>query len=130
MIGAGMKLSVSISRIAEHQALVTRALLFRRFAVDTLSDVLRLLAEGVQHGASGAVEAFVRVVVADLEHGLAHDVLDLDHGIRRDLARDDYHAGFRHRLASDAAARLLREDRVEDRVRDLIRNLVRMSFRH
>ncbi len=117
-------------RVAEHEALVAGALLFRRLAVDALGDVLRLLAEAVQHGARVAVEAFVRVVVTDLEDGLTHDVLDLDHGIRRDLAGDNHHTGLRHRLAGDAAARLLRENRVEDRVRDLIGNLVRMSFRH
>ena len=117
-------------RVAEHEALVAGALLFRCLAVDALGDVLRLLAEAVQHGARVAVETLVRVVVTDLEDGLTHDVLDLDHGVRRDLAGDDHHAGLRHRLAGDAAARLLRQDRVEDRVRDLIGHLVRMPFRH
>src|SRR5688572_652456 len=117
-------------RVPEHQALVAGTLLFGTLAIDTLRDVLRLLAEAVQDGARIAVEAFVRVVVTDLEHCLANDVLDLDHGVRGDLAGDDHHAGLRHRLAGDAALRLLRQNRVEDRVRDLIGNLVRMSFRH
>jgi len=70
------------------------------------------------------------MVVADVENYFAHNVLDLDDGVGRDLTRDDDHAGLRHRLAGHAAARLLREDRVEDRVRDLIRHFVRVAFRH
>ena len=109
--------------VTEHQALVAGTLVLRVLAVDALSDVLRLLADRVQHRAGVAVEALV-------EHDSAHDLLDLDDGVRGDLAGDDDHAGLRHRLAGHAAVRLLRENRVEDRVRDLIRHFVRVAFRH
>ena len=62
------------------------------------------------------------------QHRVAHDLRDLDVGLGRDLAGDVDEAGGHHRLDGDAAARVLREHRVEDRVGDLVTDLVRVSL--
>src|SRR5690606_40679237 len=105
------------------------ALLLRVSTVDALRDVARLLTEGVDHRAGVAVEALVRVVVTDVEHDLADDLLDLDERVARDLARDHDQAGFRQGFAGDAALRVLCDIGVENRVRHLGSDLVRMALR-
>ena len=117
-----------VGRVAEHEALVAGALLALVLAVDALRDVRRLLADDVEHAAARAVEAHVRGVVADVEHGLAHQRLDVDPGAGRDLAGDDHHPGLDQRLAGDAAARIHRDDGIEYRVRDLVGDFVGMPF--
>ena len=119
-----------VGGVAEHQALVTRALLFRLLAVDALVDVRRLLADQVEHAAGGAVEADVAAVVADVEDHLAGQRLEVDPGLGGDLAGDDGDAGLDHGLAGDAGALVLGQDGVQHGVGDLVGNLVRMAFGH
>ena len=63
-----------VAGVAEHQPLVSGTLFgIQAFAlIYAHSDVLRLLIDGRDHRARAAVEADLRVVVADLLQGLAH----------------------------------------------------------
>ena len=117
-----------VGRVAEHQTLIARALLALVLAVDALGDVGRLLADDVEHAAARAVEAHVRGVVADVEHGLAHQRLHIDPGARGDLAGDDHHAGLDQGLAGHAAARIGRKNGIEHRIGYLIGDLVRVAL--
>ena len=126
-----------VAGVAEHQALVAGALLVERVdaagaalerRVDALGDVRALLADRGADAAGRAVEALRRAVVADREHGVAHDLRDLDVGLGGDLAGHVDQAGGDHGLDRDPAARVLGEHRVEDRVRDLVADLVRVSL--
>jgi hypothetical protein len=69
-----------VAGIAEHQALVARALVeVEALAfVHALRDVLRLLAVGDDHRAGMRVEADRRIVVADALDGLARDRVVVD----------------------------------------------------
>jgi hypothetical protein len=87
-----------VDRIAEHQALIARALRVQRVrgalhsrlvgAVHTLGDVRRLRADRDVHTARVPVEAFGRRVIADLEDPFTHDRRDVDIGRRGDLTGD------------------------------------------
>jgi hypothetical protein len=109
--------------VAEHQALVARAA-----GVHAHGDVGRLGVDRVDHAAGVAVEALVRVVVADLGDGPACDFLVVHVGLRRDLTGDHDQPGGEERLAGDAAGRIALEAGVEHRVGDLIGHLVGMAF--
>ncbi len=119
-----------VARVAEHQALVARALVEIQAAafVDALRDVRRLLVVGNQHGAALVVDAVVAVVVADPLDRLARDGLIVDHGVRGDLAGEHDQAGGAQRFGGDARVFVLREDGIEDRVGDLVGDLVRVTF--
>ena len=131
-----------VAGVAEHHALVAGALLVELvlFAggarthlfgvVDALSDVDRLLIDGDEHAAGGAVVADVLAVVADVADRLAHDRLDVDVGLGGDFAGDDRQAGGHHRLAGHPGVGILLEQGVEHRVRDLVGHLVGMTFGH
>src|SRR5690606_438599 len=69
-----------VAGIAEHQTLVTGALVFRPGAVDALGDVHRLLADDVDDAAGGAVEPDLRAVVADVDDDVAYQLLQVDPG--------------------------------------------------
>ena len=117
-----------VGGIAEHQALVARALFALVLAVDALGDVGGLLADDVEHAAARAVEAHVGGVVADVEHGLAHQRLHIHPGARGDFARDDHDAGLHQGLAGHAAARIDRKNGIQHGVGYLIGDLVRVAF--
>ena len=117
-----------VGRVAEHQALIARTLLALVLAVDALRDVRGLLADDVEHPAAGAVEAHLRGVVADIEHGLADERLDVDPGARGDFARNDDDTSLDQSLTGHATARILREDGIQHGVRDLIGHLVGMPL--
>ncbi len=117
-----------VGRVAEHQALVAGALLALVLAVHALGDVGGLLADDVEHAAARAVEAHVGGVVADVEHGLAHQRFHVDPGAGGDLAGHDHHTGLDQRLAGDAPARVGRQDRIEHGIGDLVGDLVRVAF--
>ncbi len=69
-----------VAGVAEHQALVTGALVFRAAAVDTLVDILGLGPEGVQYRTGGVVEALVGAVVTDIPDGIADDFFNIHRG--------------------------------------------------
>jgi hypothetical protein len=91
---------------------------------DALADVGRLAVEHDHHGARVAVDAVVVLRVADALDRVARDLRVVDDRLRRDLAGDDTQAGRDERLARDARARIVFQERVEDRVRDLVGHLV------
>ena len=123
---------------AEHHALIARAVVERAVAgllalerlVDAEGDVRALLVDVCDDGAGLAVKAVFCAVVADLAHGLAHDLRDVHVAVGRDLTHDVHDAGRDRAFAGDAAVRVLRQNGVEDRVGDLVADLVGMSFRH
>jgi hypothetical protein len=117
-----------VGGVAEHQALVAGALVFRFGAVDALVDVRRLRADQVQHAAGRAVEVDVRTVVADAVDHAADDAFVIDPGGGGDLAGHDGDAGLHQRFAGHARVFILRDDGVEDGVRHLVGDLVRMAF--
>ena len=85
--------------VAEHHALVARALLVERVVVagdvarlvggvDALRDVGRLLVDRGQHRAGLGVEAVLGARVADVGDHAARELRDVDVGVGRDLAAD------------------------------------------
>jgi hypothetical protein len=119
-----------VAGVAEHQALVTRALLFRTLAVDTLVDVRRLLAQGHRDRTGRVVEALVRTVVADAPDHVTDDVLDLDPCAGLDLAADQHQSGGGEGLGGDTRLRVLGQIGIEDGVGHLVAHLVRMTLGH
>ena len=128
-----------VAGVAEHHPLVPGALRVELVLspgagpnleglVHALPDVGRLLVERDDDPAGVPVDAVGVVVVADVEHGLAHQLRDVHVGRGGDLPRHQHQAGGQQRLARDPAARVVGQHRVEHRVGDLVRHLVRMSF--
>ena len=128
-----------VAGVAEHQALVARALLVEQVVdvaagavlvrrVHALGDVGRLGADGDRHAAGAAVEAFLRAVVADLEDGLAHELRDLDVAARRHLTRDVHEPGRDERLDRHPRLGVDGQQGIEDRVADLVADLVRVPL--
>ena len=97
--------------------------------VDALGDVGGLFVDRVDDRTGVAVEAVAGVVVADLAHGLAGDVLDVDVGVGGDLPGDDDQAGVDERLAGDAPVGVVCEHGVEHPVGDLVGDLVGVALR-
>ena len=118
-------------RVAEHHALVARALLVvqARALVDALRDVGALAVDGGDDAARVGVEAQQRVGVADVADDAAGDLLHVYVGVGGHLSREHDEAGRDERLDGHARARILREEGVEDGVGDLVGDLVRVSFR-
>jgi hypothetical protein len=83
-----------------------------------------------EHAAAVGVEAHARRRVADLADRLADDRRDVDVRVGRHLAGDVDIAGLHQRLARDATAWILRDDRIEDRITDFVANLVGVTFGH
>ena len=129
-----------VASVTEHKALVAGADVFRVGRVDALRDVRALTVERDHDGAGFRVNAVFVVGVADAFDGAADDLLIVELRFRRDFARDDGQTGRRHRFASDAAHRVLRQAGVENAVRNAVGEFVRVahadgfageiSFRH
>src|SRR5690606_29215740 len=88
-----------VAGVAEHQALVAGALVFRLGAVHTLVDVRGLLANDVDDAAGGAVEADVGAGVADIADHFTGDFFQVDPGVGGDFAGDDGNPGLDHGFA-------------------------------
>ena len=129
--GQGHQLLGLAAGVAEHEALVSRALLGSFLApgfarpgallvalgfVDALGDVGRLLVDAGQDAAGFVVEAVMGAGVADLADRVADDLLEIGVALRGDLAGDEHHAGRGYRLAGDAALGVLGQQGVEDGV--------------
>src|ERR1043165_8879162 len=126
----GHQLGRLVAGVAEHHALIARALLLvQSFAFgDALGDVGRLSLDGRDDRAGVAVEASGGVGIANVAHDIAHDFVVADSFFAGDLAGDDDHAGLRQGLAGNAAVGIAVEMRVEYRIGDLVAHLVRMPF--
>src|ERR1043166_4211393 len=126
----GHQLGRLVAGVAEHPALIARALLLvQSFAFgDALRDVGRLSLDGRDDRAGVAVEASGGVSIADVAHDIAHDFVVADSFFAGDLAGDDDHAGLRQRLAGNAAVGIAVEMRVEYRIGDLVAHLIGMPF--
>ena len=129
-----------VVRVAEHHPLIAGTLAVEvgvdvvlgadfEGLVDTHGDVGRLLVDRRDHAAGVAVEALVRMVVADGVHGLADQLRDVDIGRGGDLTGHDDEPGGEEGLAGHSGHRVRGEDRVQHRVGHLVRHLVRMAFR-
>lgn len=129
-----------VARVAEHQALVARALLVELVLVtldtrlvgrvDALGDVGGLRADGHRHAAGGAVEALLRGVVTDLEDLLAHELRDRRVRLGRDLTGDVHEARGDERLHGDPGGRVLPQKCIENGVADLVSDLVGVTLGH
>src|SRR6185436_738883 len=89
-----------------------------------------LLVDGSDDAARVAVEAQLRVDVADVLDRVARQLGDVDVTRRGDLTRHDHQAGGEERLAGDSTARVLGQDRIEYRVGNLVGDLVGVPLRH
>jgi hypothetical protein len=128
-----------VAGVAEHQALVARALLVQGVhgtgarlvaAVDALGDVARLAPDSDHHAAGLAVEALVGGVVADREDPVPDGLLDVDVPARVDLTGDHHEARGQQCLHRDPRVGVLREHGVQDGVTDLVSDLVRVTLGH
>ena len=114
---------------AEHETLVTRALLVSGFAfgflrVNALRDVRALAGEEVRNENSVSVEDIVVIRVSDATDGFANDAADVEYGVEsgtldlgnRDLATDDYGVALNESLAGNAAVFVECQAGIENRV--------------
>jgi hypothetical protein len=117
--------------VAEHDALVARALVLVAGGVDALRDMRRLSVQVDLDLGLLPVEAFL--LVADILDGVAGE---LDHLVLGDgfraahLAGDDHSVGGGQGLAGHTRFRLGSEIGVDDGIGDTVANLVRMAFGH
>ena len=84
--------------------------------VHPLRDVGGLSGQEVGQKYVVGVENVVRIDVAYLAHGVAHDFLVVEDGLRRDFARDYDAVALYESLAGDAAEFVLLEAGVENAV--------------
>ena len=118
-----------VTGVAEHQALVARALVFRLLAVNALGDIHGLLADDVDYATGVAVVAHIRGGVADVFDHATHQVFQVDPCAGGDFTANDGHTGFHHGFACYASVRVVGQDGVQYRVGDLVGQFVRMAFR-
>ena len=119
-----------VAGVAEHQALVARALVEVQAAalIDALRDIGRLRVVGDEHGTTLVVDAVVGVVVADALDGVARH-LDVVHmRVGGDFTGQHHQTGVAQGLGRDSAAGVLGENGIQNRIRNLIRDLIGMAF--
>ena len=134
--GQGHQLRRLVAGVAEHHALVARAVVQLTVAlglglvalVHAQGDVAGLLVDVGDDGAGVAVEAVLGAVVADVQHHLAGDLGDVHVAVGGDLAHDVDQAGGGAGLAGHAAIGVFFKDRVQHRVGDLVADLIGMSL--
>ena len=122
-----------VAGVAEHHALIARALLVvgvHAVAIHSLRDVRRLALDRDQHAAGLPVEPHGRVLIADALDHVAHDGRKLDLGGGGDLAGHHDKAGLGQGLAGHPAGLVFGNDGIEHAVRHLVAQLVRMAFGH
>ncbi len=119
-----------IAGVAEHQPLVSRALLFLAFADHTTVDVGALSVHGVENATGFSVKLVVALVVAYSADHLPGNVLNIDIGLGVIFTGNYDLPGGHKYLAGHLCIRVLRNMSVNDGIRYLVRHLVGMSFRH
>jgi hypothetical protein len=93
-----------------------------------LRNIGRLAGNDVANEDPVGVEDVIIVHVADLAHGIAHDLDIIQFGFRSDLAADDDDVAFGVGLASDPAVGILRQARIEHRIGNRVANFVGVTF--
>ncbi len=124
------------ARIAEHDALVARALVFVAGGIDALRDIARLCVQ--MHFDRRLFPMKALLFIPDVLHGEAGDVGDVITGYLRGtagLARNHHPVGGRQRFTCDsdvtrvpAVARSDIEERIDNLIRDAVANLVGMAL--
>ena len=117
-----------VDGVAEHQALIARALLFAAHRVHSLRDVGGLLLNGEHHAAGGSVHAQIGGGVADIDNRIAHHVGDLHVGFGREFAADHAQAARQKRFEGHAGTGVLLEQFVQNGVADLVGKFIRVAF--
>lgn len=139
--GSGHKGGGLVAGVAEHHPLVTGADLVQLFGghlaalylqrvVHAEGNIRALAADGREHGAGVAVEAFFAAVVADLLDHLAHQFIEVDERLGGDLAEYHHKTGLGGGFAGHAAAGVLLQAGVQNGVGNLVAELVGVSFGH
>jgi hypothetical protein len=129
--GGGKEIGRLVGRVAEHDALIARALVLVAAFIDAHRDVRGLTVKVAGEFRILPMEA--ALLVADLLDRIAHHLLDLGLGrghvlAAADLAGEHDPVGGDHRLAGDARFRIAADEQVHDRIGNLVRNLVGMAF--
>ena len=120
--------------IAEHQTLVTCALVLVVAAIDAHRDVRGLLVQVILEFEMGVVELVL--LIADIGNGAANRALDGIHNAGHlvlggtHLTADDHAVRGGKCLAGHTGFRFLSEEQVKDSVRHPVAKFVRMTFGH
>ncbi len=102
-----------VGGVAEHNTLITGTVAFKGPVVEALGDIGGLLLDRDEDVAGLVVEAFRRVVIADVLDGIADDLLVIDLRFCADLAEDHDHARLGGRLAGDLGPGVLLKAGIE-----------------
>ena len=119
-----------VGGITEHHALVTSALVFLVFAVNTAIDVATLLMNGREDSTGVAVELIFRFGITNLVDGAASHRLQVDIGIAGDFAHDNHLTRGDKRLDGTACMLVVSQELIEDGVTNLVGHFVGMAFRY
>ncbi len=117
-----------VTGVAEHQALIAGALFLAGLAIHALVDVVGLFPQRIQHCAGMAIEADVRMRVADVVDGVAHQLFIVDPRLGGDFTGQHYHAGLDQGFAGDPRMGILVDDGVQNRIGNLVGHLVGMTL--
>ena len=100
---------------SEHHTLIARTLLVRIVIgrIHAHRDILRLLVNRRQNRAASAIEAKLRVIVADLRDRVSRNARDVHIAVRRNLAHHQHKARRRRALARHTRLRVLGQNRVQ-----------------
>ena len=109
-----------VAGIAEHDALIARALLVLLGAHDALINVRRLFVDGRQDAARVAVELVFALGIADAVDHAARHALYIDIRFGAHLARHNHQSRGAKRLAGDFRVGVTTQEFVENGVRNLI----------
>ncbi len=96
--------------------------------VHTARNIRALVGQRHQHTASGAVEALLAAVVADVVDHFAHEGIDVNIGLGGHFAVGQHEAGLDGCLAGNPAGFIFRDHGIQDRVADLVAHLIGMTF--
>ena len=124
---------------AEHHALVTGAeiadLLFAHLTlldfkglVYAHGNIRALLVQRNKYRAGISIETVIGIVVSDLVHGIAYNLLNIYIRLRGDLTHNNNETGVRQGLTCHTAHRVLLDHGVQDRIGNLVADFIGMSF--
>ena len=96
-----------VAGITKHQALIAGTDIFIFGFVDTLSNIIRLLTNRIEHRTGLAIKADIRTVVANTGNYIANNLLEIDIGIGANFTGNNGHASFDHSLYRDTGVRII-----------------------